>query len=113
MNTPTVPYAEALGAIMAGRCAARLGWHTVGLFAFMRPADELPVSFIPKVKSLPESVKRYLVNQLRGATHHPTGEEITIPFRQYLCLLAPDLSVVNGWDPSDEDKAASDWIILD
>lgn len=113
MNTPTLAYAEALGAIMAGRCAARLGWRTVGLFAFMRPADVLPVSFIPKVKLLPESVKRYVTNQFKGETHYPTGEEITIPFREYLCLLATDLSIVNGWSPSPEDEAATDWVILD
>jgi hypothetical protein len=108
-----VDYGQALAAVNKGRCVARLGWNAAGIFVFMRPADDLPVSMLPKVKSLPESVKRYLLARFKGDTHYATGEEITVPFCAYLCMLAADGSVINGWQASQVDTLATDWIILD
>lgn len=109
----TVPFGAALVAVQEGRCIARLGWNGKRMFVFQRPADDLPISFLPKVKSLPEKVKEYLLRGFAGETHRGTGEEITVHFGAYLCLLAADGSVVNGWLASQTDMLATDWIVLD
>lgn len=107
-----INYGQALAAVQEGRCVARLGYAS-GTFIFMRPADDLPISFLPKVKSLPESVKRYLQNRCYGNTHYPTGEEITVTFGAYLCMLTSDGDILNGWVASQADVLATDWVVLD
>jgi hypothetical protein len=108
-----VDYGHALAAVKNGECIARVGWNGKGMCVFMRPADDLPVSFLPKVKSLPESIKQRLQARFNGDTHYTSGEEITVSFNAYLCMLAADGSIVNGWLPSQTDMLATDWLILD
>ncbi|MVN77748.1 DUF2829 domain-containing protein [Hymenobacter sp. HMF4947] len=112
-NFPTVTYAQVLEAVAKGLCVARLSWNCAGNYLFMRPADEIPVRYISRASSLPASVRRYLEKRTKGETHRHTGEEITISFGAYLCLVTADLRIVNGWAPSQEDMFATDWIILD
>jgi hypothetical protein len=108
-----IDYGHALAAVKAGHCVARAGWNGKGMCVFMRPADNLPISFLPKVKSLPESIKKRLLDRTLGATHYASGGEIMVPFCAYLCMLAADGSVVNGWIASQTDALATDWVILD
>jgi hypothetical protein len=108
---PTVDYAQALAAVTKGLCVARLSWMTAGNYLFMSPADDLPISYLANVKSLPESVKRYLRMRAKNETYSPTGEEITVSFNAYLCLVVADLSIINGWVPAQLDMFATDWTI--
>jgi len=98
-------FGEAIEALKQNKLAARSGWNGKGMFIFMRPSDELDVDFIPKVKSLPDSVKDYLTkNAVSGAK---------IPFTAYLCMKAADGTIVNGWLASQTDMLAEDWSVLD
>lgn len=72
------------------------------MFVFLRPGDELAADFIPRVKSLPDSVKVFLAAQERA-----------VSFLPYLCMYAADGSIVNGWLASQTDMLAEDWTILD
>ncbi len=94
----------AILALKAGKMVQREGWNGKGIYVFMRPADELDIDFIPKVKSLPDSVKNALVEQnIPGAK---------VPFNAYLCIKSVDGGIVNGWAPSQTDLLANDWHIV-
>ena len=69
---------------------------------FIRPADTLPASIIGQVKSLPQSVKTFLVNEDKGS----------FVFSAYWCMFAADGSIVNGWLASQTDMLATDWCIF-
>lgn len=95
-------YGQALEALKAEKRVSRKGWNGKGMFIFQRPADKLDKDFIPKVKSLPESVKTFL------------GEQGTdIQFTAYLCMWSATGEVVNGWLASQTDMLSEDWCILD
>lgn len=89
-------------ALKEGKRVSRKGWNGKGMFVFMRPADTLDKAFVPKVKSLPDSVKSFLAQQERD-----------IEFLAYLCMWSADGKVVNGWLASQTDMLAEDWCTLD
>ena len=95
-------YGQALEALKEGKRVSRKGWNGKGMFIFQRPADKLDKDFIPKVKSLPETVKTFLVDQGRD-----------IEFLAYLCMWSATGEVVNGWLASQTDMLSNDWCILD
>ncbi|WP_019986282.1 DUF2829 domain-containing protein [Rudanella lutea] len=95
-------YSVALDAVKVGKRIARAGWNGKGMFVFQRPGDTLSCNIITNVKSLPDSVKTFLVAQERD-----------ILFLPYLCMYAADGSIVNGWLASQTDMLADDWTILD
>ncbi|MCX6216409.1 DUF2829 domain-containing protein [Spirosoma sp.] len=96
-------FAIAVEAVKQGKRIARSGWNGKGMFVFQRPADTLPSAILSNVKSLPESVKSFLINEDKGS----------VLFTAYLCMYAADGSIVNGWLASQTDILAEDWTILD
>jgi len=94
-------FGEAIEATKEGKRITRAGWNGEGMFVFQRPSDTLENDFLPKVKSLPESVKEFLVKQNRP-----------IEFLSYLCLYSADGKIVNGWLASQTDMLSEDWIVL-
>ena len=95
-------FGAALKVVKSGGCITRQGWNNKGMFVFQRPSDTLVSDFIPKVKSLPESVKSFLVKQNRD-----------VEFLAYLCMYSTDGKIINGWLASQADMLSNDWIILD
>ncbi len=105
-------FGAALEAVKQGALVARKGWNGKGMFVFMRPSDELTTEFIPKVKSLPQSVKDY-IDQYVDDKSNPGETGLTkVKFTAYLCMKAADGSIVNGWLASQTDMLAEDWCIL-
>lgn len=100
-------FGQAIEALKEGKRVARHGWNGKGMFIFQRPADELDVDFIDKVKSLPESVKDFF----RQPQFHKS--QFFVKFGAYLCMYAADGTIVNGWLASQTDMLAQDWVILD
>ena len=99
-------FGQALDAVKQGKLISREGWNGKGMFVFQRPADEIQISAIPNIKSLPQSVKDFVANISASQTS-------VIPFTAYLCMKAADQSIVNGWLASQTDMLANDWCILD
>lgn len=106
-------FGEALEAIKQGKLATRNGWNGKNMFVFQRPADTLTTSFIPKVKSLPESVKKWIDKNMDDK-QNPGEEGLTpVKFTAYLCLKSADNTIVNGWLASQTDMLAEDWEIIE
>lgn len=106
-------FGEAVEALKEGKLVTRQGWNGKGMFLFMRPSDEIPISFVVKgMKSLPQSVKDYFYQDCVDEN----GKELiledsdTVKFTAYICMKAADGSIVNGWLASQTDILATDWI---
>jgi hypothetical protein len=102
LTSQGIDFGHALAAAKQGKRIARAGWNGKNMFVFQRPADELSVDFIlTKVKSLPDSLKAHFAEY--NSAHD------MVKFTAYLCMLAADGSIVNGWQPSQTDMQATDW----
>ena len=108
LGEETGTFGQALESLKRGHLVARKGWNGKGMFIFMRPEDSLPTNMIVnQVKSLPESFKRWVVN------NYGDSETDRIKFTAYLCMKAADGTVVNGWLASQTDMLANDWVIVE
>lgn len=97
----TYTYGEALEWAKKGYRIARKGWNGKGMFVFIRSGDILSKDIISNVKSLPDSVKKFLIEK---------GEDIE--FLPYFCMWSADGKVVNGWLASQTDMLANDWTVV-
>ena len=88
-------------AIDAGCAIRRAGWNEKGMFAFQRPANELPQDVVAKLNPISGDVRDFLVSQGRP-----------ILFTQYYCLWTAQGTVANGWMPNGIDLHAEDWEIV-
>lgn len=97
-----LPFADAIEALKDGKRVARHGWNGKGLFIFRQVPAVIPADVIPKMQSLPFSVKEEFARR--------EAKEIT--YSDQLALVKPDNSI-SGWAPSTPDTLAEDWYILD
>lgn len=95
-------FGQAVEALKLGKRVARQGWNGKGMFVFQRPGDVLSKNFLPNVKSLPDAVKKYLIDQDRD-----------IEFTPYFCMYSATGDIVNGWLASQTDMQAEDWCVLE
>jgi uncharacterized protein (DUF1919 family) len=94
-------FGQAIEALKAGKRVARTGWNGKGLFIFMQIPSEINEDVVPKMQSLPQSVKDEFAR--RGGS---------ITYSNQMALVNPNNSI-NGWAPSSSDTLAEDWTILD
>lgn len=99
-------FGQAIEAAKEGKLISRAGWNGKGMYVFQRPADEILISAVVKIKSLPEAVKETFRNKT-------FDEGVTVKFTAYLCMKAADGSIVNGWLASQTDMLANDWGIIE
>lgn len=101
-KTKELTFGQALEFAKEGKRIARQGWNGKNMFVFQRPGDVLSPDFVPNVKSLPLSVKMFLMAQDRAITFLP-----------YLCMYSAAGEIVNGWLASQTDMLAQDWEVLE
>lgn len=111
-RTDGLSFGLAIEAMKKGMLVARSGWNGKGMFLFLRPGDELNISFIiEKVKLLPQSLKDYYKKQDEKEAGSEQGLA-NIKFGSYICMKAADGTIVNGWLASQTDMLADDWCIV-
>lgn len=93
-----VTFEEAVEAMENGFMVARKAWKDG--FGFMHIPSEIPADLVPRMASLPESVK---------ATFMARG--LPIKYSSQFSLVKYDNSI-NCWSPSVEDILATDWEVL-
>jgi len=109
-------FGQAIASMQRGNLVTRQGWNGKGMFIFMRPADELHVSFVSKdIKSLPQKVKDYFYQDCVDESGNPIDlkKDDVVKFTAYLCMKAADGTIVNGWLASQSDMLANDWMIFE
>lgn len=94
-------FGEAIEAAKQGKRISRSGWNGKGLFVFQQVPAQIGIDIVPRMQSLPQSVKDEFVR--RGVDIH---------YSDQLALVNLN-SEVSGWAPSGPDSLAEDWQILD
>jgi hypothetical protein len=94
-------FGQATEALNQGKRVSRGGWNGKGLFVFKQVPASIDIDVIPKMQSLPYSVKIELIK--RGEPIHYDNQ----------LALVDTSNRITGWSPSTPDVLAEDWIILD
>jgi hypothetical protein len=103
-------YVEACKYCDAGKLITREAWGKgYGRFVFMRQERTLSLHACFQ-DTLPTPVKEYFE---RNYTPAAPDESIIIQFSGHLCLKAEDGRIIIGWEPSQADKEAFDWYVLE
>jgi hypothetical protein len=103
-----VNFGKAIEALKQGKRVQRVGWNGKGLFVFMQVPSTVPIDIVPKMTSLPQSVK----DEFEKRNFLSDMPRTHIKYSNQLAIVNPDNSI-NGWTPSGSDALAEDWIILD
>jgi hypothetical protein len=98
-------FGGAIEALKAGKRVTRKGWNGKGLFVFMQVPANIPADVVPRMQSLPQSVKEEVY---RRANEGGSGE---LSYCNQLALVKPN-NEINGWAPSAADALAEDWEIV-
>ena len=98
-----------------GKRVQRRGWNGKGLFVFMQVPSEIPIEIVPKMTSLPQSVKDEFKRRHLNCKSDWDIDCIffnSITYDKQLALVHPNNSIT-GWSPSTTDALTNDWVILD
>lgn len=109
-------FGQAIATMQRGNLVTRKGWNGKGVFIFMRPADELHISFVAQeIKSLPQRVKDYYYQDCVDESGNPIDlkKDDVVKFTAYICMKAADGTIINGWLASQSDMLANDWMIFE
>lgn len=94
-------FGQAIEALNEGKRVARRGWKRKGMFIFRQVPGVIPEEIVPKMQSLPESVKKEFIK--RGGS---------IRYKNQLAMVYPD-NTIYGWVASPSDVLENDWCILE
>ena len=94
-------FGQAIEALKQGKRVARQGWNGKGMFVFQQIPAEINEEIIPKMQSLPQTVKDEFAK--RGGN---------IRYKNQLAMVYPD-NTIYGWVASPSDVLENDWCILD
>ncbi|MBP8782099.1 MAG: DUF2829 domain-containing protein [Paludibacteraceae bacterium] len=101
-------FGQAIEALKEGKKVQRTGWNGKGLFVFMQVPSSINREIVPKMQSLPQSVK----DEFERRFNDPNEQIDAIYYDNQLALVNPS-NLITGWSPSVSDSLAIDWIILD
>lgn len=101
-------FGEAIKAAKEGKRITRGGWNGKGLFVFMQVPSEINKDIVPRMQSLPQSVK----DEFQRRFDSPEEQISSIYYSNQLALVNPS-NLITGWSPSVSDALAEDWAILD
>lgn len=103
-----VDFGTAIKALKEGKRVQRTGWNGKGLFVFMQVPATINREIVPKMQSLPQSVK----DEFERRFNDPNEQIDAIYYDNQLALVNPS-NLITGWSPSTPDALAVDWVILD
>ena len=111
-----VDFGTAIKALKEGKRVCRSGWNGKGLFIFMQVPSEVPMEVVPKMTSLPQSVKdEFNRRHIEGSITQEGVDPIymnSIRYQNQIAMVCPDNNIY-GWVASPSDVLENDWIILD
>jgi len=106
-----VPFGEAIQALKQGKRVQRQGWNGKGLFIFMQVPSVVAGHIIPKMTSLPQSVKDEFEKR-RKKLSQKDQSNFFIKYQNQLVMVYPDNNIY-GWVASPSDVLENDWVVLD
>lgn len=103
-------FGEAIELLKAGKMVQRTGWNGKGMFVFMQIPASISADIVPKMQSLPDSVKYEFKNRFENWPKYE-GDNNAIHYSNQMALVNMD-NQVTGWAPSASDSLANDWVEL-
>lgn len=103
-----VNFGTAMEAVKEGKRISRLGWNGKNMFIFMQVPSTIDKEIVPKMQSLPQTVK----DEFQRRFDSPTEQINAIYYSNQLAIVNSS-NLINGWTPSVSDALAEDWIVLD
>jgi len=105
---------RAMEILKKGGMVQRLGWGAKGTFIFMQVPSKVDMAIVPKMTSLPESVKVILEKRFKGHVGYARKDVDPINlndirYQDQIARVYPDNRIV-AWCPSVSDVLANDWI---
>lgn len=94
-------FGVAIKALKEGKRVAREGWNGKGLFVFKQVPASVRVEIIPKMTSVPDSVKNEMMKRKQALSYN---NQMAIVNTQ---------GDVDSWVPSSSDVFAEDWLIVE
>ena len=101
-------FGQAIEALKEGKRVQRTGWNGKGLFVFMQIPATINKEIVPKMQSLPQSVKDEFERRFNDSAQQIDA----IYYNDQLALVNPS-NLICGWAPSTNDSLANDWVVLD
>mgnify|MGYP001278525649 CR=1 FL=1 len=101
-------FGQAIEALKEGKRVQRTGWNGKGLFVFMQVPSTINREIVPKMQSLPQSVK----DEFERRFNDPNEQIDAIYYDNQLALVNPS-NLITGWAASVSDSLANDWVVLD
>ena len=93
-------FGDAIEHLRNGGMVAREGWNGKGMYVFKQVPSTVPANIVPKMSSLPDGVKEYMVVEAR-----------TPRYRNQMAITTPD-GYIDSWVASSSDTFATDWILF-
>jgi hypothetical protein len=100
MKESRMTFGGAIEAMRDGRMVARDGWNGKGMFVFKQVPSPIPAEIVPKMTSLPVSVKDELIKRNQGPN-----------YCNQMAIVKADGSV-DSWVASSSDTFAEDWVLV-
>ncbi len=108
MSNTGKTFGEAIEALNQGKRIQREGWNGKGLFVFKQVPATIGKEIVPKMQSLPQSVKDEFERRFND-----TSAQIDAIYYDNQMAIVNSSNLINGWVASSSDTLATDWIILD
>lgn len=100
-------FAKALEALEEGKMVRRGAWPINQSFIFSQVPSVVKKEIVPKMTSLPSSVKKEFENRFND----PGFQMSSIYYSDQLALVSSS-NLITGYSPTVEDCFAGDWVIV-
>jgi len=111
-KTKGLSFGKAIEALKQGKRVSRSGWNGKGMFIFMQVPSRVSGNIIPKMTSLPQSVKDEFKKRLDEVWGDEEKADFGITYQNQIAMVYPDNNIY-GWVASPSDVLEEDWCILD
>jgi len=99
-------FGEALELLKQGKMLCRKGWNGKDLFIFMQVPAIIGKDTVPKMTSLPQSVK----DEFAKRSNDENYQVSEIYYSDQIALVNSS-NLIQGWSPSTPDSLAKDWCL--
>lgn len=101
VSSDNLTFGEALEALKEWKLISRKGWNGKGMFIVKQIPSTIGLEIIPKMQSLPQSVKDVLIQRNQPINY------------QSQMLIINSEGKADSWVPSSSDCFAEDWIVVE
>lgn len=101
-------FGQAIEALNNDKRVQRSGWNGKGLFVFRQIPSSIGKEIVPKMQSLPQSVKDEFERRFNDESF-----KIDAIYYDNQLAIVNESNMITGWSPSVADCMATDWIVLD